>query len=621
LYNLNGGYVVLGIEIDKNSGGPVLPPRGIADSDLDRIQLEIVGACKGSISPQYLPQIFVETFQERTVIVLWVPAGDNRPYEAPTRDGKRRGFWVRCGSATVEASGDLKRQLLEQASKIPFDDRRSLTASVDVLMFTLVRKFLSDVGSHLASLNAEPIEIYRKMRLVVPMNDHFLPRNVALLFFTNEPERFFRGAHIDVVQFGDGAGGDLIEEKEFHGPVHEQIRTCLAYLNGLGGALLKKVPHQAEIERTVPYPYEAMEEAIVNAVYHRSYESPPEPVKIYLYPDRMEITSCPGPVPGLRKEHFEEGNFPPVPARNRRIGEFLKDLRLAEGRGTGIPKIQRKMAENGSPKPLFDFDEGLSYFRVILPVHPRYQVLHSLREAAHLWAIGEKGNAVAHLERAFERVPASGALAAQLIEYAFAQEDERLAFSIMEIFEEQEARNETSMPYLTMARLLVDRNQTDEALVILERIPPQRTIDETMQAAILKKRMGDYQGAHRLFSEAYSINPDTPKLIHEFAQTKFHLARKLSTKTKAGLAAKKRLNAEVAELLRRAIQLADNPTREAWCWFDLARTLDWLRYPMSEVESAFLKARSLLPDEERFQKGYDKWRNHSRPRNKGKDGR
>jgi hypothetical protein len=36
--------------------------------------------------------------------------------------------------------------------------------------------------------------------------------------------------------------------------------------------------------------------------------------------------------------------------RNRRIGDFLKELHLTEGRCTGIPKIQRSMRDNGSPE-------------------------------------------------------------------------------------------------------------------------------------------------------------------------------------------------------------------------------------------------------------------------------
>jgi ATP-dependent DNA helicase RecG len=45
----------------------------------------------------------------------------------------------------------------------------------------------------------------------VRLNGYKVPRNAALLFFNHDPEQFFRGAHIDVVQFVDDAGGDLIE--------------------------------------------------------------------------------------------------------------------------------------------------------------------------------------------------------------------------------------------------------------------------------------------------------------------------------------------------------------------------------------------------------------------------
>ncbi|MFL6199399.1 MAG: ATP-binding protein [Thermoanaerobaculia bacterium] len=114
-------------------------------------------------------------------------------------------------------------------------------------------------------------------------------------------------------------------------------------------------------------------ECLVNAVYHRSYEGEPEPTKVYLYPDRMEIINYPGPMPGIEREHFRPGaGIPPVPARNRRIGELLKELRLAEARGTGVPKVFRAMENNGSPPPRFDFDDARTYFRVTLPAHPEH---------------------------------------------------------------------------------------------------------------------------------------------------------------------------------------------------------------------------------------------------------
>lgn len=57
--------------------------------------------------------------------------------------------------------------------------------------------------------------------------------------------------------------------------------------------------------------------------------------------------------------------------RNRRIGEFLKELELTEGRSTGIPKMLRVMSENGSPAPEFESDEDRSHYLVRLPVHAK----------------------------------------------------------------------------------------------------------------------------------------------------------------------------------------------------------------------------------------------------------
>ena len=44
---------------------------------------------------------------------------------------------------------------------------------------------------------------------------------------------------------------------------------------------------------------------------------------------------------------------------------------MTEGRSTGIPKILREMAANGSPAPEFDSDDDRTYYLVRLPVHPR----------------------------------------------------------------------------------------------------------------------------------------------------------------------------------------------------------------------------------------------------------
>ncbi len=58
--------------------------------------------------------------------------------------------------------------------------------------------------------------------------------------------------------------------------------------------------------------------------------------------------------------------------RNRRVGEFLKELDLAEGCSTGVPKILRAMRNNGWPAPRFETYDDRTWFLVQLPAHPSF---------------------------------------------------------------------------------------------------------------------------------------------------------------------------------------------------------------------------------------------------------
>jgi ATP-dependent DNA helicase RecG len=378
LLNLNGGYIVLGVE--EEGGRPILPPRGMDDLDLDEVQKEVYGACH-RIRPDYQPILFPGDYQGKAILVIWAPGGDTRPYQAAETKGAKSEYYVRQGPMSVVAKGEFFRQLMESAAKVPFDDRRSLQAKLEDISPTLVRRFLHQVRSDI--LNADPpfsdYELYRKLRIVLPINAHEVPRNVGLLFFHEDPDQFFSGARIEVVRFWDDAAGDRLQEWIFRGPLPEQILSTLNHLRSFGGGeRVWKVKDQAEALRTFAYPFEAVEEALVNAVYHRGYDGPSEAVKVYIYPDRMEIINYPGPVAGVKREQLEAGQPGPIaPARNRRIGEFLKELRLAEARGTGIPKIRRIMKENGSPEPKFEFDDDRTYYRTTLLIHPRHFTLYN----------------------------------------------------------------------------------------------------------------------------------------------------------------------------------------------------------------------------------------------------
>lgn len=163
-------------------------------------------------------------------------------------------------------------------------------------------------------------------------------------------------------------------EKIFTGPINRQLRGTLSYIkNYIIKEKVIKLPDQAEAVRIFNLPYAAVEESLSNAVYHKSYQIG-EPITVTITSDRMESTSPPGLDRTISNDDLQNRRLVSRRYRNRKIGDFLKELKLVEGRNTGIPTILRVMEANGSNMPLFETDEDRTYFTVILPIHEKFLV-------------------------------------------------------------------------------------------------------------------------------------------------------------------------------------------------------------------------------------------------------
>ena len=373
-HNLGGGYVIIGIA--EENGRPVLPPAGIDSARIDGIQKELLGLGFNAIIPYYHPLVVPVEIEGRHVLVLWALGGQTRPYKAKrslAKDSKDYAYYIRKGSSTIRARGADETELMSLTATVPFDDRFNQQAKIEDLSRELMLDYLQRVGSELFRLapNLSLEELGRQMGIIGGPSESPFPLNVGLMMFHPEPWRFFPVMQIDVVWFPkEGPGGNKFSEKIFKGPLPRMIRDALDYIkrNFLNETVIKH-HGRAESTRVENFPYDAIEEAVVNAVYHRGYDVR-EPVEIRIMHDELVVLSYPGPDRSVRLDQLRLGRAHPRRYRNRRLGEFLKELKFTEGRSTGIPKILEAMARNGSPPPEFEFDADCSYFMVRLPVHP-----------------------------------------------------------------------------------------------------------------------------------------------------------------------------------------------------------------------------------------------------------
>ena len=371
LDNWGGGYLVLGVEDDN--GRPRFPIKGLKLSEIDNIQKDILNKCK-LIEPEYLPIVAPVDYDDHTkLIVVWCPGGAVRPYRSPASFTYEKGkavpskeavYWIRKMSSTIKPSPQEMNDLFALANQIPFDDRVCHQAEMTDLNITLIKAYLKEIDSALFA-EADTMDFNRlciNMGISNSMPEFMKPKNVGLLFFSMEPEKFIPCTQIDVVEFPEGVGGDRIEEKTFKGPLHQQLREALRYIrNAVIKERIVKYPDRAEADRFFNYPYAAIEESLANAVYHKAYDVR-EPIEVRIEKDKIEILSFPGPDRSVTVEALKNYNVFVRRYRNRRIGDFLKELHLTEGRNTGFRKILNALEKNGSPLPEFITDEDHSFF-------------------------------------------------------------------------------------------------------------------------------------------------------------------------------------------------------------------------------------------------------------------
>ena len=371
--NWGGGYIIVGIE--EQNGMPKLPITGLNKDSIDAINKEHLQYCN-LIDPRYLPVVEQTQFEGKEIIVIWCPGGEARPYKAPVQiyvpKGAKReyAYYIRKMSNTIRANQLEEKELMMLANSVPYDDRVNYNAKVSDLKPSLIQEFLTDVESDLyqASLSHSVEEIGTDMRIIGGPAELRKPLNVGLMFFNDKPDNFFPYARIEVVDKPDPTGEGMTE-KIFTGPLNRQLKDALNYIkNYIIKEKISKSNDKAEADRIYNYPYPAVEEALCNAVYHKSYQIG-EPVTVMITPEKMEITSLPGPDRTISDADLKNYHLVSKRYRNRRIGDFLKELKLIEGRNTGIPTILRSLKANGSDYPIFETDEDRSYFTITIPIH------------------------------------------------------------------------------------------------------------------------------------------------------------------------------------------------------------------------------------------------------------
>jgi ATP-dependent DNA helicase RecG len=479
-----GGTLLIGIE------GETEPKiAGVSDA-ADAIDQALQAALM--TEPKLI--IPLPTFQpveSKLILVVNVPAGLPHVYSLEGR------YLIRADDVNRPLHPRELRQLLIERGEINFETEVAHGVTLEDIDLERARAYAAKMGAPTDPPDAVYKFLVRRGCLTQTAGD-YVPTNAGLLLFGKDVQSRLRGSEITAVRFAGEAMGDTFNRQDIGGTLPEQIRRAETFLRD---HLRKEMALSTTMERVerYEYPLEAARELVVNAVAHRNYSISGDGIRLYLFKDRMEITS-PGLLPGpVTINNIADERY----SRNPALVQVLADMGFIERLGYGVDRVIELMRQQSLRPP--DFYETSGGFRVVLynERHPASQGQAAKSEPIPPAPSAVKKVAVESTEPDATLAPAANAPAVLL------GLDPNAATQILDTYREfaLNPRQEAALLYLKQPGSTRITNSELQRLypdVHAETI--RRDLSDLVTKNILVK-MGEKRGSY------YMLKPDEPPKI------------------------------------------------------------------------------------------------------------
>ena len=365
--NGQGGCLVFGVE------DQTLRVAGIAEDKVFTVMDAISDAIVNSCEPLIIPDITMHDVNGKTVIVVEIAPGLQRPYHIKSL-GQEQGTFVRVAGTTRQA--DQPTILTIEGSNRSLDQVQCLGLSVTDEDIANLCASLTKTAKDNAEDSAKVKTVTEKQLLqwgvLCEQDGTLTPTNAYAILTGNEAVR-------SVVQCGVFKGTTkavFVDRREFAGTPQELIEESYQYVlrNIHMGARFRGVYRQ-DVYEIQP---DAIRELIVNAIVHRSYIDHSS-IQIAIYDDRLEITS-PGRLPmGQTIERMKQGYSK---IRNEALAAAFEYMGYIEHWGSGILRVMQQVRDAGLPEPEFlggDTDLRINIYRAGMAVSSENE---AVRESA-----------------------------------------------------------------------------------------------------------------------------------------------------------------------------------------------------------------------------------------------
>ena len=353
--NTQGGKLIVGVD-DKTH-----EIVGVETEILFQLMDGIANAISDSCMPQIIPDIEPQTIDGKTVIIVSVEAGKNRPYYLKSK-GKENGTYIRVAGTSRQAFPEKIRELEMEGARISWDE---LTCVGYPVSENVTEKLCRDIESFREKAGMTEHSV-KKEQLI---NWKILKQNEGKLLATNAyallTSDYFPFSKTQCAVFKGTDRAVFLDKREFIGSIYTQIESAIDFVlrNIRLGATIDGLVRKEKYE----LPPEAIREMIINAHCHRNLLDE-SCIQVAIYDNRLEVTSPGGLYNGLTYEEVMNGHSK---IRNKAIANIFSQMGLVEAWGSGIKRILNAAKEYGLPEPKFqEFDNmfRVELFRNFLPM-------------------------------------------------------------------------------------------------------------------------------------------------------------------------------------------------------------------------------------------------------------
>jgi len=265
------------------------------------------------------PEVY--TLAGKKIIVATV-----RPSQGPVYQAHGI-YWMRRGTHTVSLSLSELLEMANDRGLLDWEHQPARNATMEDIDREKVQAYLAQ-----RSANTRQASRFKDMERVLLGMDcavrtktgEVVPTNAGLLFFGAHPQEHLLQSDVACVLFRETVGASRYADRRIiTGTLRELIDGAEVFLSRYI-AVGARVEGFKRID--IPeYSLEVLREAIINAVVHRDYSKRGESVRVFYYPDRVEVHSPGLLLPGITVEQMERGEVQSK-LRNPTLANLLKNI-------------------------------------------------------------------------------------------------------------------------------------------------------------------------------------------------------------------------------------------------------------------------------------------------------